>query len=183
MGVLDNWRGQVWRNVIGCLTVWLATLAVTAQTPPLPGTLDVTFRVEANGDFLRPIAFQPRGKMVVAGNFTSIQGVARRNLARLQADGSLDPTFEVVLNDSPDRIDGCSVNAQSYLLIWGSFTAVNGVPRPGLARLNADGSVDSSYAPEIRDLVVISGFSDGTAFVGQRFSSGRTCCSKLLTKL
>jgi hypothetical protein len=40
------------------------------------------------------MALQPNGQLVVAGEFTSVNSTNRNNIARLNSDGSLDPTFD-----------------------------------------------------------------------------------------
>lgn len=47
------------------------------------------------------------------------------------------------------RINSFALLADRRVLIGGSFETVNGVSRRLLARLNADGSVDNSFQPQI----------------------------------
>ena len=60
------------------------------------GEVDPTFNA-AIQDSLRGsverIIVQPDGKLLVVGNFTVAGNTARSNIARLNADGSVDPTF------------------------------------------------------------------------------------------
>jgi len=51
-----------------------------------------SFQPNING-FVSTVAVQPDGKILFGGNFSSVNGVARSYLARLNSDGSLDPTF------------------------------------------------------------------------------------------
>ena len=46
-----------------------------------------------------------------------------------------------------DRLTAIAVQPDGKILIGGLFNVVAGVPRNGLARLNADGSVDMSFVP------------------------------------
>ena len=39
------------------------------------------------------VVVQPDGKVIIGGEFTTVKGLARTNIARLNADGSGDPTF------------------------------------------------------------------------------------------
>ena len=39
-------------------------------------------------------AVQPDGKILIGGTFTSVLGVARNNIARLNTDGTLDTAFD-----------------------------------------------------------------------------------------
>ena len=58
------------------------------------GTLDATFNSStgANSD-VETIAVQADGKIIIGGFFTSYNGTSRNRIARLNADGSLDATF------------------------------------------------------------------------------------------
>ena len=56
------------------------------------GSLDATFQAEANST-VRAIAVQTNGQVLIAGEFTSVNGVPRNYIARLNADGDLDRTF------------------------------------------------------------------------------------------
>lgn len=72
-------------------------------------------------------------------------GVHRRErIVRLNADGSVDPGFLCSLDDVADSV---AVDPSGRILICGYFEMVNGIPMPGLARLNVDGSLDSSFSP------------------------------------
>ena len=58
------------------------------------GALDLTSKpgsIDPNG-VVQSTVVQPDGKILLGGSFTSINGVARNRLARLNADGSLDLT-------------------------------------------------------------------------------------------
>ena len=59
------------------------------------GTLDDTFTSwpGASGT-VNAIALQPDGKVLIGGIFTTYNGIPRTSIARLNADGSLDNTFE-----------------------------------------------------------------------------------------
>lgn len=62
------------------------------------GSTDATFAPAggANGD-VSVIALQADGKIVIAGNFTSVSGTAMNRIARLNPDGTLDMTFTIGL--------------------------------------------------------------------------------------
>jgi uncharacterized delta-60 repeat protein len=63
--------------------------------------------------------------------------------AALPAQAELDP-FAPAVNGP---ITSVAAQADGKVVIGGMFTEVNGVAQPYLARLNADGSVDTSFAP------------------------------------
>ncbi|MEK7678485.1 MAG: Calx-beta domain-containing protein [Verrucomicrobiota bacterium] len=211
------------------------------------GALDPQFKAGLGVDGpINAVALQSDGRLFIGGDFTSVNGTNRYNIARLNADGSLDTTFDagagpngpvnsIAVSSGPLLIDQSAeggqaeerfpidtgsnqgtvtinydflqvpdtlrvyyegnllydtglVNGQGTLnvnygpgtdtvveivmnegsglfgTIWllsiqvdpnadprpvigGDFTSVNGVPRNYVARLNLDGSVDTSFNP------------------------------------
>ena len=89
------------------------------------------------------VAVQADGKIVIGGYFTLVNGVAHTNIARLEADGSLDSTFNVTIsgfNVPSGSVETVAVKSDGKILLGGPFTIVNGVTRNYVARLNSDGS-------------------------------------------
>ncbi|MBN8246905.1 MAG: hypothetical protein J0L84_05615, partial [Verrucomicrobia bacterium] len=81
---------------------------------------------------------QPDGRILIADqNLTTWRGVPVGTLIRIEADGSLDTSFQVALEPPGASVSAMTLDNQGRLWISGSFTAVNGVARPGLARLFA----------------------------------------------
>ncbi len=94
------------------------------------------------------IAIQPDGKVLIAGYFQAAGKFARSGVARLNADGTIDTTFNppsIYGNPTSPRFGGnvfaVAVQSDGKILIGGDFTTVGGAARPGIARLNADGSI------------------------------------------
>src|SRR5947209_8135191 len=80
-------------------------------------------------------------------------GVGGNAYWRLNQDGSFDETFQsgrVPDSETSSHLTSVSVQADGKVLIWGHFFEVQGFLQPGLARLNNDGSVDTSFAPAMR---------------------------------
>jgi uncharacterized delta-60 repeat protein len=111
------------------------------------GTLDSTFLHGLSGlsGPLSSIAIQPDGKILIGGDFIRVNGVARRNLARLNTDGTLDPNFLKDLSGPDSWLYSIALQRDGKVVVAGSFSSVNGPPRYGLARLNGDGSLDYSF--------------------------------------
>ncbi len=117
------------------------------------GSLDNSFtpEVDADGnDFIGSLILQPDGKILLGGAFTSVNGVPRNRIARLHADGSLDLDFNPNANHT---VNGLTLQPDGKILACGQFTAFqpNGAPTPTtrnyLARLNADGTLDTAFNP------------------------------------
>jgi uncharacterized delta-60 repeat protein len=90
----------------------------------------------------------PDGKIMVGGSFTGVDSQPIKYLVRLNSDGTRDTNFNSALADSPefgiDEVRGLRVLPDGKLLVMGSFE-VNG-NWAYYARLNADGSLDTSMA-------------------------------------
>ncbi len=92
------------------------------------------------------LAMLPHDQIVIAGNFSEIDGYSRNGIARLNADGSLDQTFDPGLG--PDGfIWGVAAQGDGKIIIIGGFGSFDGTKFPGIARLNHDGSLDHSFIP------------------------------------
>ena len=108
-------------------------------------SIDTAFNVGTGAsDAVHAMALQPDGKILLAGEFSTFNGVTSNRIARLNADGSRDTGF------SPPVINNGFVYALQLLpsgkfLAGGDFNYVNGVTKRSLARFNSDGSLDSSF--------------------------------------
>src|SRR5207248_702193 len=83
------------------------------------------------------VAVQPDSKVIIGGDFNAVSGAARRGIARLNSNGSLDSTFAPDLGPNPEVLS-VAVQGGGKTVIGGAFTSVNGVTRVRTARLNAD---------------------------------------------
>ncbi|MDB6025697.1 MAG: hypothetical protein JWM68_1920 [Verrucomicrobiales bacterium] len=112
-----------------------------------PGELDPTFNPGSSvSDYVLCMASQTNGKIIIGGQFTSVRGAVRNTIARLNADGTADITFNPGTGaNSP--VYAVVVQADGKVLIGGGFTRVNGTERDVIARLNQDGSLDTSFIP------------------------------------
>jgi uncharacterized delta-60 repeat protein len=90
---------------------------------------------------------QPDGRVLIAGSFTRVNGTDRKHIARVNADGSLDNSFNPGTGANGYSVSPIVMQPDGKVLICGSFTSINGTNRNRIARLNADGSLDSSFNP------------------------------------
>ena len=103
------------------------------------GQLDRTFKPGSGSDgSINAMALQKDGKILIAGEFTQLNGVSKPRLARLLSDGSLDSSFTTIVNDT---VSAVVLQPDGAILIGGAFTFVNGVSRNGIARLIGDSGV------------------------------------------
>ncbi|MEL1246061.1 hypothetical protein AAEO56_17440 [Flavobacterium sp. DGU11] len=94
------------------------------------------------------ILTQPDGKILVAGNFTSYNGVEHNSLLRLNIDGSLDTTFDPGMSTGLNGqyyITSLAMDSFGKIYVGGNFNNFNGSSKKGVVRLNADGSVDPTF--------------------------------------
>ncbi|MFM9006926.1 MAG: delta-60 repeat domain-containing protein, partial [Flavobacteriales bacterium] len=60
----------------------------------MDGTLDAGFNPGTGADnIIYATALQTDGKIIIGGQFTSYNGTTRNSIARLNADGTLDASF------------------------------------------------------------------------------------------
>ncbi len=92
------------------------------------------------------LVVQQDGKVVIGGAFTAVNGVPRQNLARLNADGTLDAGF------LPQTIDGPNGPVAALLLLpdgsilaGGDFSSVGNLIRGDLVKLKPDGTADADF--------------------------------------
>ncbi|HEY1171988.1 MAG TPA: immunoglobulin domain-containing protein [Verrucomicrobiae bacterium] len=116
------------------------------------GTLDTSFTTQVNAAASGPvnIGFQSTGKIIVIGFFNAVKDSpsgtshTRYGIARLNADGTVDTTFNAVL-DSYANVHDMVIQSDDKIVIVGHFVTVNGTTRQRVARLNADGTTDTSF--------------------------------------
>jgi uncharacterized delta-60 repeat protein len=109
-------------------------------------TLDVSFNPSNGVDNpARALGLQSSGQIIVGGDFTSINGTPRNNLARFNSGGDVDTSFDALI--ASGRVSVLVVTPEDKIVIGGPFTSINGYSRNFIARLNSDGSVDTTFNP------------------------------------
>ncbi len=136
------------------------------------GSVDSTFNPNCNAT-INSIVIQPSdGKILIGGLFTAIGGVTYNRIARLNTDGSVDSTF--INPNCNAAVYSIAVQpSDGKILIGGTFILVGGVTRNYIARLNTDGSVDSSFNPNCNESVrsIVVQPSDGKILIGGTFTT------------
>ncbi len=109
------------------------------------GSSDRTFNPGTGvSGFVRALALQPDGSIIVAGGFDAYNGISRVNIARILTSGALDTTFNPGIGtDGPIR--AIAIQPDGQILIGGDFNTYNGTNVNYLARLNPDGSLDTTF--------------------------------------
>jgi uncharacterized delta-60 repeat protein len=113
------------------------------------GALDFSFDPGVGPDsFVYTMALQPDGKIVIAGDFTSVNGVTRNRIARLHPDGSLDLSFDSGAGANKIVYD-LELQPDGKVLVGGWFDQFGGSEQYFLGRLLDDGTPDGSFLPHI----------------------------------
>ena len=153
------------------------------------GTSSVIVRLNADGTadptFIPPlvtpvvrsagnIVLQPDGKVLMAGTFLAVSGTTVNNIARMNADGSLDATFNTGGAGTNGTVYDMVLQPDGKIILAGAFTSVNGTAANRLVRLNANGTVDPGFnvgsGPNM-EAYTLRLLNDGRLLVGGRFTS------------
>jgi len=112
------------------------------------GSTDQSF-VSPPSDFgsIYSMALQKDGKIIVSGLFPwQYKGATVSNIFRLNADGSLDQSFNV--GQGPNSVVNISlIQPDGKIVAFGYFSLWDGNPASRVVRLNTDGSLDTSFTP------------------------------------
>jgi len=128
----------------GSFTTYSGTAAPRLARINSDGTLDTSFTTGTGpNNAVRSLVVQPDGKIIVAGNFATINSVAKNGLARIGADGADDPSLTV--SGTGAAVLTVALQPDGKFLVGGTFTAIAGVSQKAIARLNSDGSFDSTF--------------------------------------
>jgi uncharacterized delta-60 repeat protein len=134
------------KNQLFITNLLLLQILFTTIVWSQPGTNDSSFDPGTGANnTVRTIAIQTDGKTIIAGDFTSFNGTSRNRIARLNVDGSLDADFDPGTG-ADNIIRTIAIQTDGKIIIGGSFTTYNGIASNRLARLNADGSLDNTFA-------------------------------------
>lgn len=134
------------------------------------GAPDLSFSANcnANSDVLE-VRAQSDGRVVLAGAFTSVKGVARNRLARVNPDGTLDSSLNFNVNNSVWTITN---QPDGKFLVGGGFTSFGVATRNYIARVHPNGALDSGFSANLNNGVeAIRILPNERMVVGGKFSS------------
>ena len=164
--ILEPTRGTRCRaKWLGLLAVWVWAARAQAQTP---AAVDA-FAPVINGT-VWSLAVQRDGKVLVGGDFTRVNGLARGYLVRLTAAGALDASFSATAN-SPSVLV-LAEQADERIVVAGGFTGLGGQPRNRIGRLSREGVLDAGFNPNANDTVrAVLAQADGILWVAGDFTA------------
>ena len=124
-GVMIQHRGKVNRNGIVRLNQG--------------GGIDETFNPGGGADNpIQDVIIQDDGKIIIAGDFTSFNGVAINRIARINNDGRIDETFNVGSAANFGIHDVC-LTMDGGIVLVGDFNTFNGSACMGIVVLQQSG--------------------------------------------
>lgn len=173
------------------LSGWFSKVGEVARTNLVRfisnGMVDESFNAgsAANGT-IYSLVVDAEGRLLLAGEFTEVQGVPRNRIARLLPNGQLDASFDP--GSGADATVYClALQSNGRIWIGGAFATFNGAASPSIARLNADGSRDlacnfgTGFAGGAARIDALSLQPDGSLLAGGYFASyNGVPCSNLV---
>ncbi len=170
----DTWvtNGAVYATVQAGNTIYLG--GKFSYVGPSTGSfvqLDTTSGVAAplpvtNGS-LCAIAADGAGGWYIGGDFETVAGGPRNNLAHIRADGTLDPAWTPTANGPvlALAVSGNTVYAGGY------FTSVAGQARTYIAAIDATTGITTDWSPSADRAVQALAVSGNTVYAGGYFTS------------
>jgi uncharacterized delta-60 repeat protein len=169
----------------------LFIFTIVCKTFAQPGTLDATFNpidqlstdaFGTNGK-VNVTATLSDGKIIVAGQFTTFNITSCNSIVRLNSDGTIDPTFNVGTGTNA-TINNIDIQNDGKIIIVGQFTTYNGTTCNYIARLNSDGTLDSTFNAGTNDKIsTIKIQNDGKIIIGGYFTICNGSTSNYLARL
>lgn len=119
------------------------------------GKVDITFNPIDDGlkgdgfdGIVRTLILQSDQKLLVGGDYLSLNGNFSSHITRLDPDGSIDDTFNTGTGFN-GNVYTCDLLPDGKIIAAGNFTAYNGNSAGRLIRLNNDGTHDLSFNTSI----------------------------------
>ena len=156
---------------VGAFTTFSATPTTSSTANRIArlnsdGTRDTAFTA-SNGtganNVIYAVATQPAdAAIVIGGAFTTFNSVTSNRIARLTNAGARDATFTTNIGTGANNtISTIAVQpADGKIIVGGDFSVFNGVPNNFIARLNSNGTLDTTFTTNLG-----AGFSDGVKSV------------------
>ncbi len=137
--------GGIFTRIDGNTSNYIARLN-TDGTPDLDFTTNIGTGFNL---FVNSMAVQPDDKIIVGGQYTSVDGTTSNRIARLNADGTPDLDFTTSTGTGFDnKVWSVALQCDGKVIVVGDYTTANSVSSNRMARL--DGS--SSSCPPIPPL-------------------------------
>lgn len=154
-------------------TLFLFMLVFSTGSIAQPGSNDASFNTGTGfNNYVFSTSIQSDDKIITGGNFTTLNSISRNRIARLNADGSPDGTFDPGSGFN-NLVLPTSIQTDGKIIVGGNFTSYNGTSITRIARLNPDGSIDATFNPGTGFNAIVYSITiqaDGKILVGGDFS-------------
>lgn len=137
------------------------------------GSVDNTFTFSGvTNATVRKVKVQADDKILVGGNFTSINGVAKNRITRLNADGTSDATF--LGNGANNFVLDIEVQSDNKILLCGDFTDYNLQLANRFIRITPNGIPEGIFNNFNTTVRCMSILSNGCIAIGGQFNLAPT---------
>ena len=136
------------------VSTFSSTVSVTDPATGLFVTVPAIFATTSSTSGFSDALVLSAGKVIVVGGFDTYRGNAAHGIVRLNANGTVDMSFQAgggaqwtqttETTTFHPSIDNIELENDGKFLITGTFEAYNGTAAPGIASLNPDGSLFES---------------------------------------
>ena len=138
-------------------------------------------------DDVLDMALQTDGKLLVVGQFNTGVGMPFKKVMRLDVTGNPDPTFNPGTGANGD-INGVEIQPDGKIVVGGNFTTFNGVAAGKVARLNSDGSLDTTFntgtgVPNSQLVNAVAIGPSGEILIGGNFTTFNGATANKIAKL
>jgi uncharacterized delta-60 repeat protein len=181
--------------IVGGFTTWNGLTRNRMVRLNADGTEDAAFYTNLGTGFgasTEFVAVQADDKIIVTGSFTTLNGITRNRIVRLNSDGTLDTAFMTNIGTGFNAgTREVAIDSSGNIYVTGDFTTFNGLTRNRIVKLFPTGVEDAAWyaaggtgfnAPSYRCKIDGSGRlmvgGDFTAFNGV---TGRNKIARLLT--
>jgi len=130
---------------------------ITGGTPQVirlnsNGTIDNTFNygsstVTGIEDGRGSITELSDGKLIITGKWSDYNSSTRYGITKLNSDGSVDSSFNIIpiTGGTPTEIENINVQSDGKIICVGRFTNTSGSSTNYIVRLNSDGTYDNTF--------------------------------------
>ena len=125
------------------------------------GSIDSGFNIGNGFDkHIFAIALQSDGKIIIGGSFVTYNGSSQKRIVRLNANGSLDTTFESGLGFSKGDVRSILVQPDDRILVGGAFSGTyKNYTAMRLLRLLKSGDFDASFDARLNQTLYTMSFT------------------------
>jgi len=138
-------------------------IRVDTSTGAVGDTTPVRYRSLVNA-LLR----QSDGKVLVGGRFTEINGVARQNIARLNADGSVDASWNPGVSY---EVNALSATSALVYIATGNAATIGGQPRNFLGAVDAVSGATTAWNPSPNSYIQSLLYANNQLYVSGSFTT------------